>query len=63
MMSRKDYVKFAAMMARLRKRGTSDKEAYTLVRARDVEDELIAIFIADNPEFKPERFRKACNGD
>lgn len=60
-MTKKDYVKVAAMMKKLRKAtGVYNAEGRTLVLAKDVEDGLADIFAEDNPLFDRERFIKAC---
>ena len=59
-MTKKDYEKFARMMQRLRKEEMYDALNFAVVRCSDIEGELAAIFLADNPRFDAERFYTAC---
>lgn len=59
-MTKKDYIKFAEMMKRLRK-GSVYINDKAVIQAVDVERELAAIFMSDNDRFDRDRFFKACN--
>ena len=59
-MTKKDYEKFAAMMQRLRRQERYDATNSIVVRCSDIEGELAAIFLADNPRFDAKRFYSAC---
>ncbi len=60
-MTKKDFIKFAAVLKELRKtKSTYDGEGNAVVRVRDVEDALVGIFVADNDRFDVARFLKAC---
>ena len=53
-MTRKDYVKFAAMLK-------LERETYgNIVELGLIIDSIADIFAADNPRFDRERFAKAC---
>lgn len=58
-MTKKDYIKFAEMMKRLRK-GSVYINDRAVIRAIDVEEELASIFKVDNVAFDKDRFFKAC---
>lgn len=63
-MTKKDYIKFARMMADLRRnKSRYDAESNAVVRCNEVEDELVRIFKMDNSAFDADRFLKDCNGD
>jgi hypothetical protein len=64
-MTRKDYQKFAEMFAQVR----ADRSAHTggmlnrdeLSTIEQIEDEVTAIFSAENPLFDAEKFTEAIN--
>ncbi len=59
-MSKKDYIKFAAMLKETKKQATDAYSGYELVIAAEVisviEEKMIVMFKADNPNFDIDRF-------
>jgi hypothetical protein len=68
MMSRKDYVAIADVMAdTAREIATADTspacKTLALSYLRGITQSLAGVFAEDNPRFDPSRFGKACGGD
>ena len=58
-MTRKDYVKFAEMLARVRLQA-QDKHVEFNYGINRMQVEIADIFASDNPRFDRERFYEAC---
>ena len=68
-MTKKDYIKFAALLQKARmniEKNTLEKdytstESYLLQKQIDyLRDDMITMFMADNPRFDGVKFAKAC---
>jgi hypothetical protein len=61
MMSRKDYVAFAAELAAQRKHFLTCSDKVSAYAVESVADGIANVFAADNPRFDRVRFLAACS--